>query len=360
MATVVPHGKGWRVQIRREGFKPISKTFAKGEKGRAWAWAHETERELLAGRYVDPARHTLVDALDRYRINVSPTKRGHRWEKLRLIAMGRAPMAAKALGAVTSDVIGQWRDDSLAGRFRPRAVGPATVRREMNLLESVFEVARLEWKWVMANPVKDVKKPASPRARRRRVAAAEFRALRVRAVGATQREVLAGFELGMETGMRAGEMWSLDRPQVDLRARVAHLEMTKNGDERDVALSPRAVAIVRGLLRDGRAHLFTCTPGVRDATFRKLRIAAEIEDLHFHDSRAEGIWRLSKRFGPLELAEQVGHRDLKSLMLYYRDSAADRAKRLAGKRRRSPSPRRRATAGARRPRSASARGTSGA
>jgi integrase len=207
----------------------------------------------------------------------------------------------------------------------------------MNLLASVFELARTEWKWVKVNPMRDVRKPVEPPARRRGVKSSEFTALRERLTGPAGVEVFAGFELAIETGMRAGEMWSLDREQIDLKTAVAHLEMTKNGDARDVALSPRAVEIVTGLLADGRPQLFTISNPVRDALFRKARDAAGIPDIHFHDSRSEAVIRLSKVLDVLELAEQIGHRDLNSLQSYYRQPAAERAKRLAEPRtRRSP------------------------
>ena len=53
-----------------------------------------------------------------------------------------------------------------------------------------------------------------------------------------------------------------------------------------------------------------------------------IKDLHFHDSRAEAIWRLSKKLDVLELARVIGHRNLSSLLIYYCASAAKLAKRL--------------------------------
>jgi len=67
----------------------------------------------------------------------------------------------------------------------------------------------------------------------------------------------------------------------------------------------------------------------RDALFRKIRKRAALEDLHFHDSRAEAIWRLSKKLDVLQLARVIGHRDLKSLLIYYDESASELAKRLA-------------------------------
>jgi hypothetical protein len=51
-------------------------------------------------------------------------------------------------------------------------------------------------------------------------------------------------------------------------------------------------------------------------------------DLHYHDSRAEAIWRLSKKLDVMELARVIGHRDLRSLLLYYQADADELADRL--------------------------------
>ena len=62
--------------------------------------------------------------------------------------------------------------------------------------------------------------------------------------------------------------------------------------------------------------------------FRRARDTAMIENLHFHDSRAEAIWRLSKKLDVLELARVIGHRDIKSLLIYYQVDADELADRL--------------------------------
>lgn len=71
MATISRHGKGWRAQIRRLGFKPLSRTFPL--KGQASKWAEKVEAELLGGRY-NPTQHTLLAAMERYAREVSPLK----------------------------------------------------------------------------------------------------------------------------------------------------------------------------------------------------------------------------------------------------------------------------------------------
>jgi integrase len=329
VATIRRNGKSWQAIIRRLGFPAMSRCFPL--KSQALEWAVQTERDLLSGR-LNPHKHTVADALTRYEREVSPKKRGARWETLRLRAFARDTIAAKPLSRLTEDDIARWRERRL------QAVSGATVRREMNLWQSLFEVARKEWKWIERNPVDDVKKPPSPKSRRRGVTNDEIDALRPHFAGPVMREVFEAFRLGVETAMRAGEMISLDRGQIDLRTRVAHLLKTKNGDERDVPLSPEAVRIIERLLADGRKTLFHVSNRSRDVLFRKGRDAAGIEGLNFHDSRSEGISRLSKKMDVLELARVVGHRDPKSLMFYYRADAAAIARRLADPEPRSISP----------------------
>lgn len=219
----------------------------------------------------------------------------------------------------------------------------------MNLIESVLEIARKEWKWIAVNPIKDVQKPPNPRSRRRRVPDADTKAVCDRLTGPAGIEAAAGFRLGIETGMRAGEMWSLEREQIDLRRQVAHLEKTKNGDDRDVPLSLEAVRIIRGLLKDKRTRLFTISIASRDVLFRRARDAAGVVNLHFHDSRAEAVFRLSQKLDPLELGRAIGHRDPKSLYFYYEADAAELARKLDASLSRKPRPRPRANVGPKHP-----------
>ncbi|MFP3656085.1 integrase, partial [Burkholderia sp. SIMBA_052] len=52
--------------------------------------------------------------------------------------------------------------------------------------------------------------------------------------------------------------------------------------------------------------------------------------LHFHDSRAEALTRMSRKVDVMTLARISGHADLRILQrTYYRESAADIAARLA-------------------------------
>lgn len=319
MASIHRSGNRWRVQVYVHGRRE-SGTFR--TKAEAAAWALEREA-ILSGRKAHAG--TVGDVLRRYRDDVSPTHKGERWERTRLNSMQAEPVARCALSSLSPADIASYRDRRL------QAVTGASVRRELNLLGSALEVARREWGWITSNPVRDVTKPAAPVPRRRRITDDEIRRLTwafglgegLAADSAMQRTGLA-FLFALETAMRAGEIVGITPESTHLPERYVRLPRTKNGDVRDVPLSRRAVEILETL----PTRSFNLNPGTRDVMFRRARSAAEIPNLHFHDARAEAIWRLSKKLDVLELARVIGHRDPRSLMLYYNASATDLAKRL--------------------------------
>lgn len=330
MASILPHKGGYRAQVYVCG-KRESKVCRTRREAAQWALEREAE---LAGRKL-PDR-TLRDALRRYANEIDDSRGGAHWERIRLAAFEREPIALRRLAALGPEDFVAWRDARLKAKAHRKQtpVQPGTVAREMNLLRSVFETARKDWHWIRANPMKDVSWPKTPKGRARRITPDEQEALE-KAMGvhgklvadtATQRVGLA-FLLALETAMRSGEILALTWPNVHLSEQYVHLPKTKNGDARDVPLSRRAVEILRALPL-GFGPVFQLDARTRDALFRKARAKTPYRDVHFHDSRAEAIWRLSKKLDVLELARVIGHRDINSLLIYYRESAADMARKL--------------------------------
>ena len=66
---------------------------------------------------------------------------------------------------------------------------------------------------------------------------------------------------------------------------------------------------------------------VLDTLYRRAATKAGV-DAHFHDLRAEALTRMARRVDVLTLARIAGHRDIRSLSVYYRESATDIAARL--------------------------------
>lgn len=284
----------WRAQIHRRGVRR-SATFE--NKGQAIAWAGQQESEIMAGVRGQLPNLTVLKLLERYAKEVSTGKKGERWELIRLEALGRDRMAQVRLKDLDTPHLSDWQTRRL------KSVSSASVRRERNLLNNVFEIARKEWRWLRKNPFEGVRRPKDGRPRKRIATQEEIDRLTGRASPEMKRAIL----IALETGMRASEIAS--KPEV--KGRVAYLQDTKNGEFREVPLSKPAV----DLLAEG----VNLEAGSISTMFRGLCQDAGVKGLTFHDLRRTAIVRLAEKLSPLELAKMVGHRDLKmTLNVYYR------------------------------------------
>lgn len=335
MASYAKRTNGWRAQVAIQGVRE-SKVFSTKAEAVAWATARETEIRAGKATGIQPGR-TVGDAFDRYEKEVSITKRGYRFESLRLAAIGNWEISGKKfremrLSEATSEVLGKWRDD----RLNNDKMSGSTVNRELNLLSNVFAIAAKEWKWISASPTTGVRRPKESEPRDRLYTDDEIERIcfalgfdlgeTAHAETISQRIAVA-YLFAIETAMRAGEICGL-MPQ-DISGQVATLTETKNGTKRRVPLSKRAVELL-DLLPDAEkgSTLFGVTTKSLDALFRKARSRAGIDDATFHDTRHLAITRLAKKLNVLELARMVGHRDLRQLQVYYNETAEAIASKL--------------------------------
>ncbi len=307
-------------------------------KAEAIAWATAREAEIRAGKATGiQAGRTVGDAFDRYEKEVSTTKRGHRFESLRLAAIGKwevngKPFRDMRLVEASSEVLGKWRDH----RLNTDKMSGSTVNRELNLLSNVFAIAAKEWKWIAGSPTTDVRRPKESEPRDRLYTDDEIKRICLALgfdldddehVETISQRVAAAYLFAIETAMRAGEICGL--MPCDVSGRVATLTETKNGTKRKVPLSKRAVELLELLpLPEEDGTLFGVTARSLDALFRKARIRAGVDDATFHDTRHLAITRLAKKLNVLDLARTVGHRDLKQLQVYYNETAEPMASRL--------------------------------
>lgn len=145
----------------------------------------------------------------------------------------------------------------------------------------------------------------------------------------TEQWVAAAFKLAVLSAMRRGEILSLDWGEIHFHLQYAHLDMTKNGEERDVPLSREALHLLK-LLGPGKPNdrVFPIKPGTLDSVFRKARRIKKLLHVRFHDSRREATTKIASKFNILELSEITGHKDLQMLKIYYRPNPTELAKRL--------------------------------
>jgi integrase len=325
MGTIRKKGSGYEAQVARLGVRK-SKTFR--TKAEANMWIAETEKGIIRGKHNGPQDKTFADLLHKYGSTVSVTKRGKEWELWRVNAISNEPIGQVPLDELNQTHFVDWRDRRL------ESVSPSSVARDWNLISHALNIAVREWKWLHENPIKDVRKPKNPPPRDRRITQDEIDRLLL-ALGydydtkpeKTSARVGAALLFAIETAMRAGEIASITWPYVDLEKRIVRLPMTKNGFPRSVPLSNEAIRILNQVRIDTES-VFNLNSDKIDSNFRIAKKRALIEDLHWHDSRAEAITRLSKKVDILTLSRISGHRDLKMLSVYYRESMEDIAKRI--------------------------------
>lgn len=337
MAYFTKTKTGWRAQIERAGVR-TSKTFATKAAASAWAAAEETA--LLAGSKGSFPARTLAEAFHRYELEVSPKKRGSRAESLRFAAVERdfPDLAGKVLHKITTPDLAAWRDARL------KKVSQSSVLREAAQLRNVWTVAAREWKWCgEPSPWRGVKLPPKGHARTRRTGWAEVRMI-LRHLGyhpgkapaTPSQEVAHAYLIAQHTAMRAGEVQGLARSSVDLVRRVVTLVTHKTVEAegtRFVPITKRAARVMRVLDASAAAHkrdaYFTITSQSLDVLFRKARDRLLLENLHFHDSRADALTRMARKVDVMTLARISGHRDLRQLLdAYYRETPAEIAARL--------------------------------
>jgi integrase len=321
VATFEKRDGKWRARIMRNGVRS-SRSFP--TKAEAIAWAATVARDAVSG--LAPYGTTLSDLLRRYAREVSPSKRGRKWEQNRLHAIAKGNLGAVRLAELMPQHLADWRD------MRLKTVSSGSVIREFILLSAVFNRAIKEWSWMASNPLNKVTYPKPPPARKRRITDDE--AARIyHACGYSpdkppltyQARVGAAFRFALANAMRAGEIVNL-KPG-DVAGKVARVD-GKTGP-REVPLTAEGLAVIEQLLPQKHRQIFGLSSAQLDALFRKASKRAMLDDLHFHDSRAEALTRLARKVDVMTLARISGHKDIGLLFrVYYRESAEDIAARL--------------------------------
>jgi len=318
----------WVCEVRRQRPKYYgSKTF--DTKLEAEQWGLDKERSLNFHKGT-PSKRILKDAMEKYRETEVPKHRGAKWELVRMRHLMEHPMCQIQLDDLRTEDFQSWITE------RGLEVSPATVRREFQLFRASMKHARVKLKWTTNHPLEDVEVPRSPKHRTRRISDEEIELIcsglnyTPYAEVKTQRHsVGAAFLLAIETAMRQGEIWRLEIDPKKLERSYCTVYGTKNGDDRDVPLSPNAIRLIKSF-PDWNLGRLIKNVGQDTAAqmFRRTCQLAKIENLTFHDSRHEGTTRLARKLKPLDLAKAIGHRDPRSVMIYYNPTAEEMAESL--------------------------------
>jgi len=319
MATIRKRGLRWQVQVRRDGTRPVSKSFV--VKDDAVRWARQQELAVDRGELTNKeaeASASFSALLDRYEAVITPTKRSYRSEQAHLRQIRRYFTTTVPITRITSQDIAKFRDKRLI------VVCGATVRKEMNILGHLFKVASQEWGYPIKNSVcQSVKKPPNGRPRERRLTECELSKIIASLSLCRNKLILAVFGFALATGMRRSEVLGLYWSHIDWEDSTARLDITKNGERRIVPLSPDALLVLQkrfseagGAAMPGDA-IFPISANALRLAWERAKKRAGIIDLRFHDLRHEAISRFFEMgLSVPEVSLISGHKDVRMLFRY--------------------------------------------
>ncbi len=287
-------------------------------KSDAVRWATETESEIERGVFVDKtkAENTLLsEVCERYSTDVLPKLKGAKSDLSRI--------------NVLCDLIGNTQLTQINGVFLAKlrdqlltTYSPQTVIHYLNLVSRLFKFALNELGLPIAMPY--IKKPASPKGREQRVTDDEIDALIKSSESPSLKVIIA---LAIETAMRREEIATLKWAQIEYP--LINLVDTKNGEDRTVPMSKKAVELLKSLPRNIDGKVFKITSDSITQAFERARDRCNLSHIRFHDLRHEAVSRLSKRVpNVIELAAISGHKDLQTLKRYYHTDPLELAKKL--------------------------------
>jgi integrase len=332
----------------------VTKTFATARIAARWLAGVEVDRER--GLFIDRSeaeRVTLGKTIERYQEEVlgdDSEKRGAEKERGHLKIVLADPMCDIRMASLASADLAKFRD-----RMKAADYAPATIVRRLNLIQTIIEHARREWRiHLTENPARMVKRPAGADRKRDRVfaplpernaaraptaelpAKSEEERLLAACDNDTNRWLGPIVRFAIHTALRQGEIVGLRWADIDLTKRIAVVRgaagtVTKNGEVREVPLLPAAIEILKKLTRSAAGRVFPIDQNVLKMRYRRAVARAGILGLTFHDLRHIGTSRLAKLYpNPLDLKRVTGHKDLKSLDRYYHTTAEELAARVTG------------------------------
>ena len=301
--TDKPRTLPWRAQIRRKGHKPMVKMFR--TKGEAERWASEQERTIrLTGLPLtidELKKHTVGDIVRRYLEEITPTKGCRVSETTVLNKFLRRDFCSKPLAYVSRPDAYKYVDERLKEIWRGKPITPRTVRREINTIQHIFEVARERWGLPVVNPFRGLAIKGSSYRRKRRLQPGELEKLEQHSKkcrGLNRYYVSLAIYLAIETGMRLQEIFNLTWRDIDFDRRRIEIRKSKTDHiseyaGRTIFLSFMAgmfllqLAVALGRTRRETHAIFPMTKEAFKQSWADVVKRADIPGLTFHDLRRE-------------------------------------------------------------------------
>lgn len=225
-------------------------------------WAQEQERAIrLTGlpQTIDELkRHAVGDIVRRYRDEITPGKKCCVSETAVLNKFLKRNFCSKALAYISRADAHHYVAERLKDRWNGTPITPRTVRREINTIQHVFEVAKHRWGLTaLVNPFRALPVKGSVYRRKRRLKEGELERIE-RACeacrGLNRYYVPLAVYLAVETGMRLQEIFNLTWEDVATHRRI---EIRKSKTDHLSQYEGRTIVLTIGCRRGNNSIYFT-------------------------------------------------------------------------------------------------------
>ena len=320
MASIRNVSGKFQVQVRKGGIRQ-TKTFSTEEEARLWAWRIEAPVNRRKS-FTQDKPDTFGEVIALYKKIILPTHRSGALEQNILLHLDKHWLCEIKCKDLKVCHFAKYRDERLA------TVKVNTVKRAFNMLKPMIDIAKDEWNCeITGNPARELKIRIVDDSRKRRLTTDEMNRLLKEVDSIKNKQVVSVIYFALETSMRRSEILSLKVEDIDFSKKVAKLHQTKNGNSRDVALTPKALFLVKNGNKHG--YVFSCSANAIRCSFTRAVQRAGIGDYCFHQLRHEAISRMWEAgLNSAEISNQSGHKDWKMLQRYSHVDACNLSAKL--------------------------------
>jgi len=325
MASIYKRNGKWRVEIRKIGSKGIHKSFI--VKDDAIRFARETEVKIEQGLYQDLtlAKTTkLKDVLAQYRDRVSINKKGYDQERYKINKIIRSDIADKTLSQLSPLVLFEYIEQ------QKKLYTASTVNKSITIVNLALNFAeRFLGISLNKNPLKFIKRLKESQFVGQAIEPHEEALLLKHAEFSKLYWLKVAIILGIDCGLRRGEILKLKAEDINYKNNTAVLKDTKNGETREIGLSSRAIQELKKLPVSIDGKLFPCK---RLDTFtfyyNQVKKCSGVKK-RFHDTRHTFASRSAiSGWSVTEIAAQGGWKQLQVLKRYTHIKAEYLAKKM--------------------------------
>ena len=313
MAVIRKMGKKWQVIIRRKNHPALSKCFISKEAAREWA--RDTEVNIERGLYANlkaAMGMSLKTLLESYKEHVTPTKRGSEEEGYKIGKLCKHEITKVSIARLTVLKIKNFQKELLQSHKE------STINKYVSLIKMALDYAVNDLDiYLPKNVAGQVKRLKEPEPSGEVITKEEERRLIEASFKSKAYWIRAALIMGIDTGARRSEILRLNIKDIDKVNKTAILRKTKNGDDRVIGLTVRALQELLKLPATINGQLFTCSHDTFMFYWKQLRRFAGVKKT-FHSTRSTFATRAAKSgWNHLDIAAQTGHKDLNVLKKHY-------------------------------------------